>query len=165
MVNFITEKNSLFIFIGLLVAFGSSESYAQQMCNLIELKVDNVKGRVVTNDQDLYPVSSSQVKLFKINDNDVLIGSTVTDTEGFFDIVDIKPGKYRLVVWATSEKGLTLFTYDVIVKVMKSKNKNKDSHQMIYVKLGGDCFESDAKLVDESLSHSKNSEPDGRRHF
>lgn len=146
--NFIKERVFLFIFIGFLVAFNSSSSYAQEMCNLVELKVDKIKGKVVTNDDELYPFSSSQVKLFKVNNRDVLIGSTITDKNGSFEIENIDKGEYRLVVWATTEKGLTLFTYDVIIKIDKNK-KDKEINQLIYVKLGGDCFDSDAKLIDE----------------
>ena len=146
--SFIRKSVYLFTFIGLLIIFSSSSSYAQSMCNLIQLKVDEIKGRVVTNDDDPYPFSSTQVKLFKVNNRDVLIGSAITDKDGFFEIKNVNKGEYRLVVWATTEKGLTLFTYDVIIKVAKNK-KDEETNELIYVKLGGDCFESDVKLIDE----------------
>ncbi len=146
--NIIKVRVFLFIFIGFLVTFSSSSSYAQEMCNLVKLKVGKIKGKVVTNDDELYPFSSSQVKLFKVNNRDVLISSTITDKNGFFEIENIDKGEYRLVVWATTEKGLTLFTYDVIIRVDKN-NIDKETNQLIYVKLGGDCFDSDAKLIDE----------------
>lgn len=133
----------LIIFLGGILS--NSPVFAQDMCHLIELKVHKVKGRVISNDEENNPISSTKVELYKVFDNKSLIDSTITDKNGFFEIDNVKEGEYGLRVWATVE-GNTFFKYDLILKVIKS-NKKKPSKTII-VQLGVDCHSSSTKLID-----------------
>lgn len=119
-------------------------SFAQSTCPVKTLNVNEVKGKVVSLGKNEVPVSGTKVELFQLND-DALVKSVLTDEKGFFKIDNVKSGKYRLLVWFTIE-GETYLKYNLILKVVENQ---KENNRVVYVRLGMDCFESDAKLIDE----------------
>jgi uncharacterized surface anchored protein len=122
----------------------SLPSFAQSTCPVTTLSVATVKGKVVSQGKIEVPVSGTKIELFRMND-EALVESVLTDENGFFKIANVKNGKYRLVVWFTIE-GATYLKYNLILKVKKNR---KENNQMVYIRLGMDCFSSDAKLIDE----------------
>lgn len=106
-----------------LILLSGSVSFGQIMCHLPQLKISKIKGRVTTNDESHYPISSTKVELFGLGKNKAPIKSALTNQDGFFEIADAAPGEYRLAVWATTEKGFTLFKSDVILKLRKHGGK------------------------------------------
>ena len=127
------KKSFLFFLLTVLIILSTSSVYAQADFSPDQFKVDKVNGQVVTNDENPYPFSSSKVELFNINDNKNLVGSTITDKDGLFEIESVEKGEFRLVVWATTKQGHTFFTYDIILQMVKNK-KNQEAKKMLYIK-------------------------------
>ena len=134
----------MLLFFLLLFVTDSMRGFAQGTCPITMLTVAGIKGKVVSQGINEVPVVGTKVELFRLND-DVLVESVLTDKEGFFKIKNVKNGKYRLLVWFTI-KGETYLKYNVILRVAKSE---KENNQVVYIRLGIDCFDSDAKLINE----------------
>ena len=145
----VKRKNKIFIFLSVIFVCGiySLPSFAQGICPITTIKLGRIKGKVVSQGKNEVPISATKVELFNLNENKVLIDSVMTDEKGFFKFDNINKGIYGLTVWFTI-KGQTYLKYDVILKVTKNQ-KEKENNKMVYVRLGMDCFNSDAKLIDE----------------
>jgi hypothetical protein len=141
-----SKKEVFFIFFIILISgIYSLPSFAQGICPITTIKLGRIKGKVVSQGRNEVPVSATKVELFNLKSNKVLIASVMTDENGFFEFDSIKKGTYGLTAWFTIKEE-TYLKYAVILKVTKNQ---KENNQMVYIRLGMDCFESDAKLIDE----------------
>lgn len=141
---------SMILSTSLLTILSSLPAFSQSSCPITKLRVGEVIGRVVSQGKREVPVSGTKVELFRLDD-DVLIKSVLTDEKGLFKIDNVKNGKYRLLVWFTLE-GRTYLKYNLILKISKNQKKR---NQMVNVRLGIDCFDSDVHLIDaKSLPES-----------
>ncbi len=84
------------------IAF-TSLSVAQGVCPVTDLKVGKVKGVVMSHGRVEVPIPGTKVELFKLDGNEFLVESTLTNEKGLFAINNISKGKYKLVVWFTIE--------------------------------------------------------------
>ena len=122
---------------------------AQGICPLPSLRVDSVKGKVVTQGKNEdEPLSQAKVELRRLDDKETLVASTVTDNGGLFEITSSPKGKYRLVIWFSVNNQL-YFKYYIKLNVVKRVKKPKEK-MSILVKLGVDCFNSEASLINDS---------------
>lgn len=145
----IRSRNNIFMLLlsSLLFIVSSLSAFGQGICHVTTLRLREVTGKVVSQGKQDVPVSGTKVELFRLDD-DVLIKSVTTDEIGLFKIDNVKNGKYRLIVWFTIE-GQTYLKYNLILRISKSR---KTSNRMVYVRLGWDCFKSDASLIDAKSS-------------
>lgn len=131
---------------------GYASVSVQAMCPIKTLDVKKVQGQVMemgSDQQDPIALPNTKVELMWLGNPDVLITTVETDDKGFFEINDIKKGKYRLVVYFIVNGKAVAPKYDVILKVEKS-NVSK-SNQHIYISLAFDCSENIVKLVKKKL--------------
>ncbi len=138
------KKLSFSILFVLLTLALYSPSYGQAICPITTLKISGVKGKVLWNDKTVAPITKTKVDLKRLDGEQSLVTSTLTDENGFFEINNLKKGKYGLDVWLYVDEK-PYFVYRVALKVTKS-NETKVS-SLIVAKLGLDCWTSEASVV------------------
>ncbi len=121
----------------------SSQSYAQAICPIKTLKIDSVKGKVIWNDKTEAPIAKIKVELKRLDEEQSLVKSIFTGKNGFFEFKKLKKGKYAVDVWLYVDEE-PYFVYRVALKVKKS-NVIKSNSQIL-VKLGLDCWDSEASV-------------------
>ena len=144
------NKNSFccFVLFGFFSLF-HSQIMAQGVCPITTLKIGELKGKVVTSGRaEDEPLAQTKVELRRLDENETLVSSAVTDEKGTFEISEIKSGKYRLVVWFILNNQL-YFKYYVKLEI-KDKLKKAKRKSSILIKLGIDCQSSEASLVSSS---------------
>lgn len=146
------KKLSFSILLVLIVLLLRSASYGQAICPITTLKIGGVKGKVLWNDKTSAPITKTKVELIRLGEEDSLITSTLTDENGFFEINNLKKGKYGLDVWLYVDEK-PYFVYRVALKVTKSNAKKSNS--LIVVKLGLDCWTSEAGIVKSTAASNK----------
>ena len=136
------KKLSFSILFVLFILVLCSPNYGQAICPITTLKIGSVKGKVLWNDKTVAPITRTKVELIRLGEEDFLISSTLTNENGFFEISNLEKGKYGLDVWLYVDEK-PYFVYRVALKVTKSNATKSDS--LIVVKLGLDCWTSEAQ--------------------
>ena len=127
-------------------------SYGQAICPITTLKIGGIKGKVLWNDKTAAPITKTKVELKRLDEAQSLVTSILTDENGFFEINNLKKGKYGLDVWLYVDEK-PYFVYRVALKITKS-NETK-SNSLLVVKLGLDCWTSEASVVKSTASFNK----------
>ncbi len=138
------KKLSLSVLFVLFTLTLCPPSYAQAICPLTTLKTDSVRGKVLWNDKTTAPITKTKVELKRFDEEQSLVTSTLTNENGFFEIHNLKKGEYGLDVWLYVDEK-SYFVYRVALKVKKSNDAKSNS--LIVVKLGLDCWNSEASVM------------------
>lgn len=135
------------LFVSLIYAF---PNYAQGVCPTTILRIGKIQGLVVTpgkNEDE--PLARTKVELRRPDETQSLVTSTLTNDSGSFEMSDIRAGKYLLVVWLTVEQQV-YFKYFITLNLEK-RMKDSKSKTLILIKLGTDCFKSEASVINSAL--------------
>ncbi len=137
------KKFGVPVLITLILLGLCSQNYAQGICPITTLKINRIQGKVLSNDKLQEPIRQTKVELTRLGETVSLNYSTLTNDSGYFEINNVKKGKYALGVWLTvNEK--PYFNYRAAITVKKSNDsKSKD---LILVNLGLDCFTSEVSI-------------------
>jgi hypothetical protein len=127
-----------------VLTFCSLPNYAQSICHVVNLRANRVKGRVLSQGRIEEPIRQTRVELKRLDERLSLVTSALTDDSGYFEIKNIRKGEYILVAWFTNEEQ-TFHKYYMGLQVMKTSDTK--SKNLIEIKLGLDCFTSEAKLI------------------
>ncbi len=120
------------------------QGFAQAICPIETLKVNSLNGKVIWNDKTEAPIAKTKVDLIKLDEEQNLLSSIFTDEDGFFEFKELEKGKYAIDVWLYVDEK-PYFVYRVALKVKKSSATKSNSQ--IQVKLGLDCWNSEANIV------------------
>jgi hypothetical protein len=138
------KKVSLLLLLILVTLTLHTSGHAQGICPIITLKVNRISGKILWNDKNAQPITKTKVELKRLDEKESLTASTITNDLGFFEINNIKTGKYGLdVLLSVDEK--PYFVYRIALKVKKSNATKSES--IIALKLGLDCFNSEARII------------------
>ena len=118
----------------------TSQTFAQGICDYKEFRLGEIKGRVVSDGPKGYePVSKAKVELWRIggvDEDDVIVASTLSGETGYFEISDIKRGKYRLE--ASKWEGGFVRNF-VGIKVVKRAKESERGKGLVF-RLGVDVL-------------------------
>ena len=130
--------------LAIIVTALASLSFAQDECPVRTHKLRKAVGRVLEIGREKKPVPETTVELFAIRDDDVLVASTETDSDGMFEFERLKKGEYRLVVHFIVNGETVAPRYDFILKITRTNAEKTD--KQLRVILGPDCFSSSVSI-------------------
>jgi hypothetical protein len=80
-------KETRFLFLPILFVLTLyPSSFAQGICPISTLRIDRVRGKVLWNDKNAEPITKTKVELKRLDEEQSLVTSTLTDDAGFFEI-------------------------------------------------------------------------------
>jgi len=138
------RENFIFLLV-VLVTFSvlSISTPAQGVCPVRRFKLERLSGYVLDNGSQRIPVPETRVELLRTSD-DELVKSVLTDARGFFQFDQVRKGEYRLRTSFIVKGNEIAPRFDVVVKVTKTNAGRASTH--LEVRLGPDCFKSEAEL-------------------
>lgn len=111
------------------LALGASQSYSQSICDYKEFRLEEIKGRVISDGPKGYePIPRAKVELWRVggaDEDDVLVASTLSGDNGYFEINSIKRGKYRLEISKWESGFIMNFVGLKVVKRAKDSERGK----------------------------------------
>jgi hypothetical protein len=117
----------LLVLFGLFLALLANTSFAQGLCDIKSFALDKIKGKVVSDGPHGYePIDQAKVELWRVGrEDDVLVVSTSSDVAGFFELNNIKRGRYRLQISKWDAGFVMNFAVVNVVKRVKKSDKGK----------------------------------------
>jgi 5-hydroxyisourate hydrolase-like protein (transthyretin family) len=121
------------IFLLVLTFSLSGELFGQGMCNVKTFQLNKIKGRVVSDGPNgIEPIEKAKIELRKVNKNQSLVLTLLTNKEGYFEINKIKNGKYVVSISKSEWRFV-----DYYFGVDKFKNTdNAEQEGLLTIQLG-----------------------------
>lgn len=130
------SKVILILIVIFYLALSATPCRAQVMCDPHTFPLNKILGEVVSNGpKGVEPIGEAKVELFRTgreDEDDILVASTKSDANGFFEVGNTKKGLYRLEV-SKYESGFMRFYSQI--KVGK-KSKDAEKVKRLRIRLG-----------------------------